>query len=540
MGDSSVFRKRFIRWLEDNRGFIILVFCLPASFLFDTCLQLRNWFRRTFLSAPEKHDERVRDIQRRIRRWNDQPKDKRKPMCTSRPNWLSLSTTFFQKDQCEKIPVDLYNILDLDEERQVVRVEPMVSVGDITRYLIPRGYTLAVTLEIADATCGGLGLGVGMTTYSHRVGFYQEAVESWDVLLGDGSLVHATKDNEHSDLYHALPWSHGSLGLLVAMELKIIPVKPYLKLTYIPVHGQKAYCDMMRDLSGALDKTAKLPDYLEATVFSKEEAVVMVGNFTDVTDPKEKAKINNVASWYKPWFYKHVETFLQKGEDYEYIPLREYLLRHNRAIFWVVESMIPFGNNPLFRLLFGWLLPPKPAFLKFTTTPGVRAMTFAKQVFQDIVLPMTVLEKSVDRAEELFDTYPILIYPCRIYDHGPAMGQLRPPRQDQMCPGTNYGMFYDLGVYGVPGPVKRRERYDPVHAMRSMEKFIREAGGYSFLYADIFMTREEFEEMFDLTLYEKVRKKYHAEGAFPHLYDKVKPEVDVFAIGKQCAEEFEK
>ncbi|XP_035658494.1 delta(24)-sterol reductase-like [Branchiostoma floridae] len=470
MGESSPFRKRLIRWLEDNRGFIILVFCLPASFLFDTCLQLRNWFRRTFLSAPEKHDERVRDIQRRIRRWGDQPKDKRKPMCTSRPNWLSLSTTFFQKDQCEKIPVDLYNILSLDEERQVVRVEPMVSVGDITRYLIPRGYTLAVTLEIADATCGGLGLGVGMTTYSHRVGFYQEAVESWDVLLGDGSLVHATKDNEHSDLYYALPWSHGSLGLLVAMELKIIPVKPYLKLKYIPVHGQKAYCDMMRDLSGALDKTAKLPDYLEATVFSKDEAVVMVGNFTDVTDPKEKAKINHVASWYKPWFYKHVETFLQKGEDYEYIPLREYLLRHNRAIFWVVESMIPFGNNPIFRLLFGWLLPPKPAFLKFTTTPGVRAMTFAKQVFQDIVLPMTVLEKSVDRAEQLFDTYPILIYPCRIYDHGPAMGQLRPPRKDQMCPGTNYGMFYDLGVYGVPGPVKRRERYDPVHAMRSMEK----------------------------------------------------------------------
>ena len=30
-----------------------------------------------------------------------------------------------------------------------VRVEPMVSVGDITKYLIPKGYTLAVTLEIA-------------------------------------------------------------------------------------------------------------------------------------------------------------------------------------------------------------------------------------------------------------------------------------------------------------------------------------------------------------------------------------------------------
>ena len=31
------------------------------------------------------------------------------------------------------------------------------------------GYTLAVTLEIADATLGGLAFGVGMTTYSHKV-----------------------------------------------------------------------------------------------------------------------------------------------------------------------------------------------------------------------------------------------------------------------------------------------------------------------------------------------------------------------------------
>ena len=34
------------------------------------------------------------------------------------------------------------------------------------------------------------------------------------------------------------------------------------------------------------------------------------------------------------------------------------------------------------------MLPPKPAFMKFTTTPVIRAMTFTKQVFQDIVLPI--------------------------------------------------------------------------------------------------------------------------------------------------------
>ena len=54
----------------------------------------------------------------------------------------------------------------------------------------------------------------------------------------------------------------------------------------------------------------------------------------------------------------------------------------------------------------------------------------------------------------MFDTYPILIYPCRIYDHGPHRGQLRPPRKDQMCPGADWGMFNDLGVYGVPKKVR--------------------------------------------------------------------------------------
>ena len=59
-----------------------------------------------------------------------------------------------------------------------------------------------------------------------------------------------------------------------------------------------------------------------------------------------------------------------KGPGDEFIPLRDYLLRHDKAIFWVLESMIPFGNHPLYLLLLGWMLPPKPAFMKLTTTPA--------------------------------------------------------------------------------------------------------------------------------------------------------------------------
>lgn len=532
MLDRAELRKRIIRWLEDNRGLILTVIGLPASFLFDLVFQVRNWLHRKFLSSPGQHDDRVRKIQSQVRSWAEG--DKSKKMCTARPNWLSLSTTFFNKKECHQIPVPLYDILSLNEDKMTVRVEPMVSVGDITRFLIPKGYTLAVTLEIADATLGGLAMGVGMTTYSHKVGLYQEAVVAYEVVIADGSLVRATRDNEYSDLYHCLPWSHGTLGFLVGLELQIIKVKPYVHMKYIPIKGQKNYCEKIRELSGANDAKKATPDYLEATVFSKDKAVIMAGTFADVKTPADRAKINHVTRWYKPWFYKHVESFLDKGESEEFIPLREYLLRHDKAIFWVLESMIPFGNHPLFLLCLGWMLPPKPAFMKFTTTPAIRAMTFTKQVFQDIVLPMNKLEEQIDVSERLFDTYPILIYPCRIYDHGGNVGQLRPPRPDQKCPNDpTWGMFNDLGVYGVPKKVRNKERFDAVKAMREMEKFTQEVGGYPFLYADIFMTRSEFEAMFDLTSYERVRAKYGANQAFPHLYDKVKPEIDVVKVGHE-------
>ena len=283
--------QKLIQFLENNRG-LIVIFILPISFLFGKCLQLKCWFEKKFFPGAFKHDRHVSSIQRQVLEWNHLNTANKKLLCTARPNWLSLSTTFFQKQNCHQIAISLHDILYVDKEKLFVKVEPMVTVGDITKFLIPQGYALAVHLEIEDATCGGLAMAVGMTTYSHNVGLYQEAVQSYDIVLSDGSLINVSKDNKHKDLFYCLPWSHGTLGFLVAIELKIIKVKPYVHLQYIPVHGQKNYCDLLRKLSGALDKDALIPDYLEAIVFDKENAIVMVGNFADVNTFEQKKKVN--------------------------------------------------------------------------------------------------------------------------------------------------------------------------------------------------------------------------------------------------------
>ena len=41
------------------------------------------------------------------------------------------------------------------------------------------------------------------------------------------------------------------------------------------------------------------------------------------------------------------------------------------------------------------------------------------------------------------------------------------------------------------------------------------------LYADVYLTREEFDEMFNWKIYNQVRAEYKCADAFPHVYDKI-------------------
>ena len=69
-------------------------------------------------------------------------------------------------------------------------------------------------------------------------------------------------------------------------------------MKYIPVKGQSEYCQMIRDLSGAYDKNAKTPDYLEATVYNKNE-VTYYSLFIQkiLLKSKESSLLNNVPNY---------------------------------------------------------------------------------------------------------------------------------------------------------------------------------------------------------------------------------------------------
>ena len=75
-------------------------------------------------------------------------------------------------------------------------------------------------------------------------------------------------------------------------------------------------------------RNTKENEFVECLVYGQERAVVMTGKQVDSCAPD---KLNEIGRWFKPWFFKHVETFFDYGgESTEYIRLRDYYHRHSR------------------------------------------------------------------------------------------------------------------------------------------------------------------------------------------------------------------
>ena len=89
----------------------------------------------------------------KVRAWNDD--GRKSTMCTARPGWMAVSLRVGKyKKTMRNISVNLIDVLHVDTERRVVRVEPLVSMGQITATLNPLGWTLPIVPELDDLTVG--------------------------------------------------------------------------------------------------------------------------------------------------------------------------------------------------------------------------------------------------------------------------------------------------------------------------------------------------------------------------------------------------
>lgn len=175
------------------------------------------------------------------------------------------------------------------------------------------------------------------------------------------------------------------------------------------------------------------------------------------------------------------------------------------------------GNNCLFRFFFGWMQPIKIGLLKLTQTAKVKELYEKNHLIQDLLIPVRHLKESIDFFDSVCRIYPIWVCPFKL-DRNTEKGFLKASKRVPEEEGDLLNnMYVDIGLYGVPGV----KNFDPVICTRAIEEKCREWNGFQMLYADTYMTRDEFQEMFNHELYFNVRKTYNLVKYLPEVYDKI-------------------
>ncbi|KAK9676484.1 hypothetical protein RND81_11G080000 [Saponaria officinalis] len=544
-------KKTIVDFLVQFRWILVIFVVLPISATIYFLIYLgdmRSEFK-SYKKRQHEHDENVKKVVKRLKKRNPA---KDGLVCTARKPWIAVGMRNVDYKRARHFEVDLSafrNILEIDKERMVARVEPLVNMGQISRATVPMNLSLAVVAELDDLTVGGLINGYGIEGSSHIYGLFADTVVAYEIVLADGRVVRATKDNEYSDLFYAIPWSQGTLGFLVSAEIKLIPIKEYMRLTYTPVKGSlkeiaQAYVDSFAPKDGDQDNPEKVPDFVEGMVYNSSEGVMMTGRYASTKEAKKKGNvINNVGWWFKPWFYQHAQTALKKGEFVEYIPTREYYHRHTRSLYWEGKLIIPFGDQFWFRFLLGWLMPPKVSLLKATQGDAIRNYYHENHVIQDMLVPLYKVGEALEFVDREMEVYPLWLCPHKLF-RLPVKTMIYPEpgfEQHKRQGDTSYAQMYtDVGVYYTPEPIFRGEVFDGVEAVRRMEKWLIENHGFQPQYAVSELSEKDFWRMFDASLYEKARRRYGAVGTFMSVYYKSKKgrksEKEVAEAEKETAE----
>src|SRR5215470_3212278 len=170
----------------------------------------------------------------------------------------------------------LHHVLEVDAHQGWVNAEAMTPYDVLAAATLELGVMPCVVPQLKSITIGGAVAGVGIEASSFRYGLVHDTLLELEVLLADGSVVVATPDNEHRDLYVGFPNSYGTLGYALRVTARTLPVKPFVSLQHV------RYSDPGACFS-ELARFAADPgiDFLEGVVFAPDEIYLTRARFVD-------------------------------------------------------------------------------------------------------------------------------------------------------------------------------------------------------------------------------------------------------------------
>jgi FAD/FMN-containing dehydrogenase len=391
---------------------------------------------------------------------------------------------------------DFDEVLNVNPEAGWVEVEGMTPYAKLVDATLARGVMPCVVPQLKSITIGGAVSGLGIESSSFRHGLVHETVEEMEVLLASGDVVSCTPDNEHSDLFHGLPNSYGTLGYILRLRAKTLPVTGFVQLRH---HRHDEPGRFFTDLEA---KCAADADFVDGVIFSPREMYVSEARHV-LTAPATSDYT------YLDIFYRSIR---RREEDF--LTTHDYLWRWDTDWFWCSKNL--GMQNPLLRRLAGPQRLNSVYYTKIMRWNARHGLTdrldrlrglHSESVIQDICIPIEQASEFLEFLAARIGIFPIWTCPAR---HDPG-------RPTPLFPMNDDTLYVDFGFWDV---VKTRSAHKPGHFNRLIEQKTTELGGAKSLYSEAWYERDEFWSIYNEEAYRALKRRYDPQGRLKDLYEK--------------------
>jgi FAD/FMN-containing dehydrogenase len=386
-------------------------------------------------------------------------------------------------------------VIGVDSSSRTLDVEGLTTFETIVAECLPHGLLPPVTPELRHITVGGATVGIGIESTCFRHGFVHDALLEADVLLPGGEIVTCSGENEHADLFSALPNSYGTLGYILRARIRLMPARPFVHLGIECFPEPGAWLHNMREATRRDDV-----DFVEGLFFEDQRFYLMTGRFADRVPQVDDILREHV-------FYRLVQ---QRSDVY--LTTADYIFRYDPEWFWNIP------DTPFFSL-FRRYAPRRFRNTGFYTRyaawksrlrerlPGSRT-DMTEPLIQDWEVPWDAGAELVEFAlrEVDLDGRPWAAVP------------IMTPRRPTIYPIAPDELYFNLGCYCQ---VRRPEGREPYHYSKIMDGKCFDLGGIKMLYSSTFLDRAEFDARFNGEAYRRLKARYDPNGNAPELYRKV-------------------
>lgn len=411
----------------------------------------------------------------------------------------STSNLFRQRAQEPRHKLDLRHfnqVIHVDETARYAEVEGMTTYEDLVRDTLPFQLMPAVVPQLKSITIGGATAGIGIESSSFKYGFVHETILEIDVLLPDGTIAVATKDNEHRALFFGFANSYGTLGYALKVKVSLVPVGKFVKLR----HERCSDLDTYFQTLGRICQDKQV-DFVDGTMFDERELYLTTGEWVDQ------------AEWLSDYTYRHIYYHSLARRKVDYLTTHDYLWRWDTDWFWCSKHFLV--QHPFIRWLWGkkhlnstvyWKLRNRLNHSRIAQLVARILGERQEAVIQDVEIP---LEQAPAFAQFLFRKIgitPVWICPVAAYDPSVSYALYA------MNPKT---LYVNFGFWDTV-----RSDQEEGYFNKQVEAKVRELGGKKSLYSNAFYSRTEFWQLYDEPAYRALKTRYDPTGKLKDLYEK--------------------